>query len=87
MSKALSTLSSRWTVHFDTSYVKPLNYYITESDNMLPLSQRLEILRANEAKKARCYIREMYISLNYKLMSNKKETSEETDTFEIIYIA
>ena len=85
MSKALSTLSSRWTVHFDTSYVKPLNYYITESDNMLPLSQRLEILRANEAKKARCYVREMYISLNYKLMSNKKETSEETDTFEIIY--
>ena len=85
MSKALSLLSSRWTVHFDTSYITPTEYYVDKSDNMPPLSSEIEKIRVKEATTKTTYIKESFISLSYSTQSDKKENSEENNIIDVIY--
>lgn len=85
MSEALSHFSSRYTIHFETAYVKPLSYYKDDSDNMLPFSAKLEKIRIEGNKKSSCYIRENYISINYQITSSKSEKSEEENYIDTFY--
>lgn len=85
MSKALSTLSSRWTVHFDSSFITPTNYYADDSDNMLPLSAEIEKLRIKEATTNPTFVKKCYLSLTYSIQTDKKEKSEEQNIIDVIY--
>lgn len=85
MSKALSLLSSRWTVHFDTSFIKPTKYYDDNSANMLPLSAEIEKIRIKESITNPAYVKECYLSLSYSIQTDKKEKSEEQNTIDVIY--
>lgn len=86
MSEALSTLTSRFTIHFDCTYRKPKTWYVNESENMLTLDKEIENKRYQESKEYNTFIPEYYLTINYALKTSKKEKKEEENPIEDFYL-